>query len=285
MPKRKRAHDGGQGEHPQHDNPAVEQWRRHHLVYSVFFSLLFTVFDLFFVWPENHFWALLLVVCAISAVAWAELPWIFSLVASAAVLVIAGAIYVFAPPIIEKQPLAAGGGTVPPQPETEVIGALEPGSAPTPPNGCDHDYQDPTVFKVLIGDNAVAGAFGPITPLQIGACKVVTVDPKADGLRINADLYDESGNLVATIKDNTFHALSGPHSSVERQGDLSTLVVRDGIGNELLYVKYLNPNTVRIRGVFGCPGHIPVRVRDEEPIPGVHMSNSCGTGAVGFKIE
>jgi hypothetical protein len=87
------------------------------------------------------------------------------------------------------------------------------------------------------------------------------------GVVLNVDLHDQVGKLIARVVGTKTDVLTGENVRLEHSGDLSTLIVTNAKGEELLYVRYLNPTTVRIRGVFSCPGRPgAVRVEDGKPI-------------------
>jgi hypothetical protein len=60
--------DHARDKHDGHQNPD-HHGHGAHWVYSVFFSLLFTLLDFAFLWPEHHFLALLSAASALSVVA------------------------------------------------------------------------------------------------------------------------------------------------------------------------------------------------------------------------
>jgi hypothetical protein len=74
-----------------------------------------------------------------------------------------------------------------------------------------------------------------------------------NGLTISAPLYDSSGKFLGEVKDNGYEITREENLTVEHSGDLSTLVVHDRNRNELLYVRYMNPNNIKVRGQFFCP--------------------------------
>ncbi|MDT5140663.1 MAG: hypothetical protein QOD58_4925 [Mycobacterium sp.] len=181
-------------------------------------------------------------------------------------------------------------------PEIEVIATLQPGNEKAPPNPCDAmiDPNDQSFLKILVGSNAYFGR-EKATAIKIGAsgpnsCDVLTMERTPTGVKVGADLYDADGKLITRIRDKEIHAISGPNSSIERNGDLSTLIVKDGSGAEILFLKYLNQTTIRLRGVFGCPGHATITIKDDKligirPMPGFIMSGSClaaQNGAIGI---
>lgn len=184
---------------------------------------------------------------------------------------------------------------IPPAPDVEVVGVLRPSAEPTPPNGCDRQTLGPETLKILIGDNAVTrDGLGRVNAIQVGKCPVLAFERTADGVSPIVDLYDAAGRHIADIHRGEFHALSGDTHFVDRRGDLSTLAITDrswatllshGRALELLYVRYLNPTTVQARGIFGCPGHAPVVVKPQEPIPGQYITGLCTDAETGIAIR
>jgi len=257
-----------------------------HFGYSFGGFILTAVVDYLFLWPDNHLAALLAMAAWLSVTAIVELTvWGYSPWATASVVIGlfagVGAINWIIGPIHA--------------PEVEVVGSLQPGNEPTPPNGCDSmpaGMVAPDALKILIASNAYfRNGLGKITAIEIGAdpntCKVLTMERTAIGIDVSAELYGATGQYIARISGGEFHEISGEHSYVERQGDLSTLVVKDGSGKELLYVRYLNPTTVRARGVFGCPGHTPVAFTDDGAVGATAIiTNSCvSAGRAAIRIQ
>lgn len=244
---------------------------------------LYFLFEAHNVWPDSHGWALFSGALGTCAVLLIELPLKWWGAVSAVICVGAGIAYWF-----------VGPATVP---EIEVVGTLQPGNDPTPINGCDgmqplgtypigNQYSDPNWVKILIGNNAIAASgMRKIIALQIGRCDVLSFERKPEGISVDADLYNASGRLVARIANNRIDVLTGNNVRLTR-GDLSTLLLKDEGGDELLYVRFMNPATVKVRGMFGCPGHLPIRVKDNEPISGIFMQNSCLVdSSVGFAVR
>ena len=46
----------------------------------------------------------------------------------------------------------------------------------------------------------------------------------------------------------------------------------------MLRVTYLNPQALRLSGVFACKGHAPVSIRDDMPLPGAAAPAACLDG-------
>jgi hypothetical protein len=219
---------------------------------------LYFIFEAHSTWPESHGWALFkgaLGTCVVLAI---EMPLKWWIPTCAAVGIGASVIYWVAGPTSHL--------------DTEVIGTLQPGSEPTPPNNCPATG-DPDTWKIMIG-TATIQFTGPVNSplLMIGDYPVLTIDRDDKGVSVSADLFDTDGKSLATIKNNVFHAISGANSWVERDHDLSKLIIMAGDPREILFVHYLNKSTVRVRGVFSYPGHMTIAIKDNEPLPGIHMA-------------
>jgi hypothetical protein len=169
--------------------------------------------------------------------------------------------------------------------DQEVHGRLQPGNEPTPPNACSGS-PGAEPMKVLIGGNAfVKDGFGKLTALKVGTCEALSMERTPQGISVNADLYHQSGQFAARIRNNEITALNGETFTTRLTRDSNTLTVKDSRGVELLYVRYINPLTLRMRGIFGCPGHQPVPVNDNG-IPGGFMTGNCmANPVVAIKIK
>jgi hypothetical protein len=143
-------------------------------------------------------------------------------------------------------------------------GWLQAANDPTPSTGCDAN--SPTMEP--LNETAIISAghqgiqlthAGRTRALSIGNCDSLVLERSADGIRINAVIYDANGNKLGNITDNGYE-IERDGLVVEHTGDLSTLVVHNNSREELLYVKYLNRRAIKVRGIFYCPSAPNVRV-------------------------
>ena len=116
---------------------------------------------------------------------------------------------------------------------------------------------------------------GKTTALEIGSCEAASIERTADGVFFNANLVDSDGNQVVRILRNKVDALNGETYTTRESRDQGSLTVTNKKGDILFYARYLNKETVRIRGFFGCGGRSPVKVADNQPIQGILMSGGC----------
>jgi hypothetical protein len=84
---------------------------------------------------------------------------------------------------------------------------------------------------------------------------------------IQAFGYAESGDIAFHIMDNVYEPDTALRLRPSRP-DRSTFVLRDRFDKEVLYVRYLNPGAVRIRGRFLCGGAPQAVVRDDAILVG-----------------
>jgi hypothetical protein len=247
-------------------------------------GLILTVYlftDAIDVWPKSHVGCLVLAYIGILGVLLLDgfcetaFPLKRSIILGAISLLGCVTVYFIAPLFAEQ--------------EIEVHGRLEAGAAG--PSDCERQMlantakPPPNPMNILFGNSGFA--FGNVTDmpvLSIASCKVFWVTRDQDGLEINARLYDQEGKLIATINNNDYTAFQGDRSSVDREHDLSQITVSDRELGEILHVEYPNQNTVKLRGVFGCPGHALVRVQDNRPIPNVSMNGACINAPNGITV-
>jgi hypothetical protein len=278
--------DEKQGEH--HDP-------RYHLVYAFGYAVLSLFVDFTFIWPESHLGALLFLAASFSLLAIYELREFPRHVTTTVIVFLFVSV-----PIVDFVI-----GVLNPPPETTVTGSLSPAGDPTPPTGCDpvtdanakdQPYWSPFggIFRmqmerpknpppkdaivVALGGNGVIVTKNEKVPIvQIGECKLLSVQKTGDSLLIDAKVFDLKGQLRASIDNNAFRGLEDTGSTITQAGDLSTLIVREG-NFERLWVRFLNRNAVQVRGVFFCPhtSSNVIVVRDDgvRMIPAARFANT-----------
>jgi hypothetical protein len=187
---------------------------RHHLVFLVIFLLGTICLSYAALEPRYAFWSSI-----------------------AAVLVAVG-IYFFAPAYTLQ--------------EMEAVNYLHPANEPMPDNQCGASDD---AMKFIAGSNVLyRRSPGVITVIRVGQCDALKFDKTNDGIAIEGSLYDVQGKAIAWLSKDAasdkieVHSFSGGNFVTTHGSDLSTLIVSDTDDNELLYVRYLNPTTVRFRG-------------------------------------
>lgn len=150
--------------------------------------------------------------------------------------------------------------TRPPPP----TGPLLPASEPTPRAGCV-EKQDAADLVMAFGENRLIGTgAGPFTPIKVGDCTVMSLRRVGPGLMIKAFFYDWNNDVAFTVNDNIYEPTM-PLALRPFRPDRHTFVILDRFDKEVLYVRFLNPHAVRIRGRFLC-GEAPQAVIHDDGI-------------------
>jgi hypothetical protein len=100
-------------------------------------------------------------------------------------------------------------------------------------------------------DRVIGKGTGPFSPLMVDDCVVMSLARKKDGLLVRAFGYDFNNDIAFRVMDNVYEPSMPLQIGVFRP-DPATFLLLDRFGKEVLYVRYLNRNAVRIRGRFLC---------------------------------
>lgn len=90
---------------------------------------------------------------------------------------------------------------------------------------------------------------------------VFVVDRESEGVVISFQVYDDSGNLVARLERNVLTAIA-PVAHVQRPTS-SNLMVFDDRNSEVLDVQFLNPQAIKVTGIFRYPGVEPIVIGEK----------------------
>jgi hypothetical protein len=155
---------------------------------------------------------------------------------------------------------------------TPLVAARQSGAA----GGCGASANS---LQIIVGGTRAAGSGnGPFTPFRVGVCSSPSVTRTPRGLMVNAFGYDDDGTIIYRIRDNQFERVMGNYLHIHRT-DRSTMAVYDKSENELLYLYYVDPGTVRIRGHFLCSETPSVTITDDAVTVGSRQISqpSCTT--------
>jgi len=160
--------------------------------------------------------------------------------------------------------------TRPPPP----TGPLLPSDEPMPGVSCAEKIGPQTLVMAFSTDRAVGTGAGPFHPFKVDECPVMALRRVGRGLMVKAYFYDFNGDVAFTVLDNVYEPTM-PLQLRPFRPDPHSIVVLDRFDQEVLYVRYLNPNAVRIRGRFLC-GTAPQAVIHDDAIfvGGVRISGA-----------
>ena len=147
-------------------------------------------------------------------------------------------------------------------PAREPSGQLLPANEPTPASQC---RAAPGELVVAVGSNRViASGNAPFVPFYAGSGPgpILTRTPR--GLMITAFGYTWTEDIAYGIRDNQLQTdpLPGLHFF---RPDPHTLVLLDRFEQEIIHIRYLNRDAVRIRGRFLC-GENPQTVIEQDRV-------------------
>lgn len=148
--------------------------------------------------------------------------------------------------------------TRPPAP----AGPLLPASEPTPQAICAGKI-GPKDLVMAFGTHRVVGTGqGPFHPIRVDYCNVLALRRVGQGLMVKAVFYDWNNDVAFVVNDNVYQPTM-PLQLRPFRPDPHTVIVLDRFDKEVLYVRYLNPNAVRIRGRFLCGEQPQAIIRDD----------------------
>ena len=151
----------------------------------------------------------------------------------------------------------------PPEPHGPLVVAGEP----SPPLAC-REKPGPDDLVMAFGTNRVIGrGRGPFSPIQATDCSTIKLIERDGGLIVEAFGFDWNNDVAYGIRDNRLDTVFVPGLHARRP-DRSSFVLLDRFDQEVVYVRYLNRNAVRIRGRFLCGENPQVVIRDEHTLVG-----------------
>jgi hypothetical protein len=160
-----------------------------------------------------------------------------------------------------------------------IKGLLVPGDEPDPPRPPICSVPSPTDLKAYLGSSLGWTRSDEVTVLEIKSTEVLGLLRTSNGMAIRAEVFSEDGAFVAQIIDNRFYINPANFFRMERP-DTHTLIVYDKQQREMLNIRYLNPYSVRVLGIFQVPGSSPVIVtQDELRIGGAIFRRGCASNS------
>lgn len=160
-------------------------------------------------------------------------------------------------------------------------GLLVPGDQPDPPlpSSCYRAQQVPSdALRVYLGGNAGYTTADQVTALTVKGTDILDLRRTPKGLAINARAFSEDGRIIAEIVDSRFYLNPNNFFRMDRP-DSHSIVVYDLRDRKVLDVRYINPHSVRVLGIFQVPGALPLTIDEAQmSIGGLHFIGSCFSG-------
>jgi hypothetical protein len=116
---------------------------------------------------------------------------------------------------------------------------------------------------------------------------VVTMKKTERGLLFSVEMFNLERKLVAKISNNKSILL--PKNFGYKIKDPNTITLYDDYDKEILYVKFVNKNTVFIRGVFTGPDGTTIVISNEQILPTIRLDGgsreNCFQDSEGFMFS
>jgi hypothetical protein len=146
-------------------------------------------------------------------------------------------------------------------PSVPPAGPLQAADEPMPPSICREKPKADDLVMLLGTSRVIGKGPGPFTPLLATDCSTVKLIRRGKGLVVEAFGIDNTNSLAYSVRENRLD-LAMVAGLRARRPDPSTFILADRFNQEVIYVRYLNPGAVRIRGRFLCGANPQVVVRD-----------------------
>ena len=146
-------------------------------------------------------------------------------------------------------------------------GLLLPGDEPDPPVACPNVPSN--ALKVFLGDSLASTTADELTVLKIKGIDVLSLRRTSNGVAILAKVFSEDGKVVAQIVDNRLYVNPGNFLRIDNP-DSHSLAVYDLHQRQVLAIRYLNPQSVRVVGIFQLPERAPVVISENEFLVGTN---------------
>jgi hypothetical protein len=117
-------------------------------------------------------------------------------------------------------------------------------------------------MAVFLGDVVVSTPESAFTVIRLYGKEVLKVAKINGGLAVSADIWGKDEKIVATIETNQF-TINLNRALPMMRPDEHTLLVRDEKKEPVLYVRFMNPNAIRIAGLFRGGSGYPVLVNSD----------------------
>jgi len=153
--------------------------------------------------------------------------------------------------------------TRPPAPS----GPLLPAQDATPDARCAPRIALTDLVMAFGTNRAVGKGAGPFYPLKVDSCTAMALRRVGRGLMVDAFFTDWNNDIAFAVHDNVYEPTM-PLQLRSFRPDPHTLVVLDRFDKEVLYVRYLNRNAVRIRGRFLCGEQPQAIIQDDRTFMG-----------------
>jgi hypothetical protein len=165
----------------------------------------------------------------------------------------------------------------------ELGNLLVPANEPDPPLPPSCRRVPTDALKVFLGSNLGLTTSDEVKVLTLGNTDVLSLRRTSKGLAVNAKTFSEDGKIIAEVIDSRFYI--NRNNAFRIDTDKHSLRVYDQQDQKVLDVRYINPHSVKVLGIFRASGFGPVVVDENQmSFGGSELAGGCFSGATLFKF-
>ena len=168
----------------------------------------------------------------------------------------------------------------------ELHGVLLPANDADPPGRCGDQYASD--LKLYLGTSTFVAKKFPYSVFTVES-KTNPQDKKTwlsldkdnkGNLTVSAEVRGNDGKLIATISRNELEVNGNRiFRNGDERPDQNTLSIKDEYGNEVLYIRYLNRHSIKLRSLMFFGPSSAFRVSDDlvhvDGTPPLELQNDC----------
>lgn len=168
--------------------------------------------------------------------------------------------------------------------EKPLRGLLISANEPSPP--IKFGVIKPGYKAIYMGDKvtSISPDIKKFDLIQIAKESIVEIKNVGSGLIINATIYDESGNIVATVRENVFRC-NRLKTYEATNPDQHSILVLDDSDKIILYIRYLNPQAIKVLGIFRYPEKPTITIEEDRIMLGNVRISSMFTEGEGTDTD
>jgi len=157
----------------------------------------------------------------------------------------------------------------------QLKGKLYPANDPMPNHRCGPI--EPNDLVIFIGSNTFIAHKFPQTILEIKGKKILAVDKGVDGsVVVSLDVLSRDGRIIARLRDGEFIINPQNYLDAIPRKDRSSLTVTDQNGTQVLDMRYINSQAIKINTVLAYPDMEPLKFNEGGTTwGGLSIKNMC----------
>jgi hypothetical protein len=160
----------------------------------------------------------------------------------------------------------------------ELHGLLIPANDQMPEHGCG-ELPSNAVVVVMGKTGFMTESTSGVSTVNMYGADLMTFNKAEGGVNVSARVFSADNKVVAQITNNEFYVNPPERPFQLKRPDWHTLIVYDSEGRESLFVRYVNPRSVAVRGRFFVNGNVVVANGNSLIFPGGNVFNGgCFSG-------